>query len=93
MAVGQVAGRDSNQLPEQAELELNQSRRCQTGETRGTGGRCCVHGEREREPVGKSNRSVRGRKEKNKQTVEAIMMNRFRFLENFLQKAAKTMYF
>lgn len=43
MAVAQVAGRDSNLLPEQAELELDQSRRRETGQT---GGSHCGHGER-----------------------------------------------
>lgn len=42
MTVGEVAGRDSNHLPEQAELELDQSRCRDTG---GTGGRRCAHGD------------------------------------------------
>lgn len=43
MAVTQVASGDSNHLPEQAELELDQNRRCETG---GAGGSHCGHGER-----------------------------------------------
>lgn len=41
MAVAEVAGGDSDLLPEQAELELDQRRRREIG---GTGGRHCGHG-------------------------------------------------
>lgn len=42
MAVAQVAGGDPDHLSEQAELELDESRRRDTG---GTGGSHCGHGE------------------------------------------------